>query len=246
MRLLFLIAVAFAGYLIYKLYFQKLMAQGKAGKIKIALIVLGLVFLLAAATGRAPALFAVIGAAMTQAMRLAPLLLKFAPGMAGMFSNQSSAGGSQSESRVRTQSLVMTLNHATGHMNGEIIAGAFAGKLLADLSTEELKQFYHYCEQSDPEAVRILQAYIARERHDWEDAPSDQAQDASQLPAGDLSEREAYDILGLEPGASKEDVVQAHRSLMMQFHPDKGGSNYFASKVNEAKTLLLDNISSES
>jgi len=242
MRLLFLIAVAFAGYLIYKLYFQKLMAQGQAGKIKIALIVLGLAFLVAAATGRAPAIFAVLGAAMTQAMRLAPLLIKFAPGMAGFFGGKTNPSGASSESRIRTQSLVMSLDQVSGRMHGEIISGEFAGRQLADLTTDELKAFYQYCEQHDTEAVRILQAYIARERQDWEDAPSDEAQDASKLPSGELSVRDAFDILGLEPDSSKEQVIQAHRSLMMQFHPDKGGSNYFASKVNEAKTVLLDSM----
>gem|GEM_PF-6852948 len=53
---------------------------------------------------------------------------------------------------------------------------------------------------------------------------------SEQAKLGDgITVREAYDILGLEPGATKDDVTQAHRSLMMQFHPDKGGSNYLAS-----------------
>lgn len=248
MRLLFLIAIAVAGYLIYKLYFQQLLAQGKQGKIKIAMIVLGLIFLIAAVTGRANAAFGIIGAAMTQVMRLAPLLLKFAPNLAQMFGGPAVGPGghsSQSESKVRTKSLVMTLNHATGKMDGEITAGRLEGKRLSDLTTNELKRFYQDCEESDPEAIRILQAYIARERSDWSDAPKDQA-GPNQAKLGDeLTVREAYDILGLEQGASKKQIGQAHKSLMMQFHPDKGGSNYLAAKVNEAKRVLLAHVTDD-
>jgi len=247
MRLIFIIALGVAGYLLYKLYFQKLMAQGKAGKIKIGLIVLGLLLVLAALTGRANALFAIVGAAMTQVMRLAPLLIKFAPGLAKHFGGSMGHGGQAgpSQSRVSTKTLVMTLDHVSGKMDGDLIAGAFAGKRLSELSTEQLKQCYNECLAADPEAIRLLQAYIARERADWEDAPNDQnTSEQAQLGDG-INVREAYDILGLEPGATKSDVRQAHRSLMTQFHPDKGGSNYLASKVNEAKKVLLSHIGEE-
>ena len=245
MRLLFLIAIAVAGFLIYKLYFQQLLAQGKQGKIKIAMIVVGLIFLVAAVTGRANAAFGIIGAAMTQVMRLAPLLIKFAPSLASMFGQSVGPGGTHSQSRVKTKSLIMTLDHATGKMNGEIITGALSGKKLSDLTTNELKRFYQDCAESDPEAIRILQAYIARERTDWEDAPKDQAE-ADQTKIGDtVTVREAYDILGLEQGATRSEISQAHKSLMSQFHPDKGGSNYLASKVNEAKRVLLAHVTDE-
>jgi len=141
MRLLFLIALGVAGWLLYKLYFQKLMAQGKVGKIKIGLIVVGLLLLLATLTGRAPALLGIIGAAMTQVMRLAPILIKFAPSLSKYFGNPFVGGGpgGQTESRVSTKSLVVTLDRVTGQMDGDIIEGTLAGKRLSDLSLEELK-----------------------------------------------------------------------------------------------------------
>lgn len=245
MRLLFIIAVAVAGYLLYKLYFQQLMSQGKAGKIKIAMIVLGLIFLVAALTGRANAIFAVIGAAMTQVMRLAPLLIKFAPGLASQFGSPfaPNSRNAQSSSKVKTDSLIMTLDHATGKMDGEIIKGALAGKRLSDLTTNELKRFYADCLESDQEAIRVLQAYIARERSDWESAPGEESRESEPSRLSDaITVREAYDILGLEQGATRPEIVTAHRSLMKQFHPDKGGSNYLASKVNEAKKVLLAHV----
>jgi hypothetical protein len=54
-----------------------------------------------------------------------------------------------------------------------------------------------------------------------------------------MSRIEALHVLGLQEGASDGDVRAAHRKLILQTHPDKGGSDYLASKINEAKDVLL-------
>lgn len=57
--------------------------------------------------------------------------------------------------------------------------------------------------------------------------------------ASTMTRDEALKVLGLDPGADKADIRAAHHRLIQQIHPDKGGSDYLASKINEAKDVLL-------
>jgi len=159
------------------------------------------------------------------------------PNFGGMFggSGKPSAGKS---SRVRSHFLEMTLDHDTGALSGKIIAGPDAGRSLADFDLPALAAMMA---RFDAESCALLEGYLDRRFPAWRqhaqgDAATGERRAAS---SGKMSNEEAYQILGLQPGASRSDIGQAHRTLMKKLHPDQGGSTYLAARVNEAKDTLL-------
>ncbi|MGB2041330.1 MAG: DnaJ domain-containing protein [Porticoccaceae bacterium] len=137
-------------------------------------------------------------------------------------------------SQFRTRSLVVEINFANRQMNGEILQGDFAGQRLSQLSPEALQQFSAWLKETDRESYVLLQAYLLRSGSSQYSSNDKQPADYS-----DFSTEEAYKILGLENGASTEDVIKAHKRLMQRLHPDRGGSDYLAAKINSAKDKLL-------
>ncbi|XP_015055734.1 mitochondrial import inner membrane translocase subunit TIM14-1 [Solanum pennellii] len=56
-----------------------------------------------------------------------------------------------------------------------------------------------------------------------------------------MTRREAALILGVRESTPADKVREAHRKVMVANHPDAGGSHYLASKINEAKDIMLGN-----
>jgi DnaJ domain len=135
----------------------------------------------------------------------------------------------------------MTLDHDTGEMNGSVLAGAFAGSQLASLDKASLLSILAECHASDPDGVRLLEVYLDRRCPRWRDDARDEVQGWSytQSASGVMTPEEAHRILDLQPGASPDEIRQAHRKLMKKLHPDQGGSTYLAARVNQAKDILL-------
>jgi hypothetical protein len=148
-------------------------------------------------------------------------------------------GGGQTSS-VRAAGLEMHLDHDTGEMDGRVLAGRHQGKRLSELKLGELLEAGEDF-RSDAESSRLLESYLDRAHPGWrDDVHADETVRQSAAPtAGGMDAKEAYQILGLEPGASEAEVREAHRRLMKQVHPDRGGSAALAAKINEAKHRIL-------
>ena len=165
-------------------------------------------------------------------------------GWGGLLPGSWGRGGARrpgSVSRVRSAMIEMELDHDTGTMTGSVLAGGFVGRSLGDLDEPALKQLLGECRAADPDGARLLEPYLDRRFPGWrEDAqPDGHAGIGRPVQAGVMTEQEAYQILGLQPGSTAEDVRRAHRALMMKLHPDQGGTTYLAARINEAKDLLL-------
>ena len=141
-------------------------------------------------------------------------------------------------SRVRSQFLDMSLDHDSGGLEGQIVAGPYAGHSLAEF---DLPQLTAMIPGFDAESVSLLESYLDRRFPAWrQDAQGNTAGGQSRPAAsGKMTDEEAYQILGLQPGAGRADISRAHRALMKKLHPDQGGSTYLAARVNEAKDTLL-------
>jgi hypothetical protein len=138
---------------------------------------------------------------------------------------------------VKTDWLDMELSHASGKMTGRVIQGEFAGEL-DSFTKETLAKLYPYLKTRDEASVRLLEAYLDRRfGAAWRTSP-EFAPPAPSAQSG-MSRQEAFAVLGLSPNASDDDVRAAYHRLMVQNHPDHGGSSYLASKINEARDVLL-------
>lgn len=170
---------------------------------------------------------------------LAFTVLKF--GRLGPWSFESDELGEDNQSSVRSRYIVMTLDHDSGTVEGRVIAGAFRGADLMELGEDDTRLLLREV-ASDPDSLALLETWLDKNRPGWReyfgqaDAP---AGDSGRSSNNANADAEAYEILGLAPGATVAEIREAHRKLMMGVHPDQGGSTYLAARINAAKDRLL-------
>lgn len=145
------------------------------------------------------------------------------------------------QSQVRSAWLEMMLDRGTGQLSGLVIGGPFAGSLLADLSPGDIQALFTQLLANDPEGARLLEAYADQQGIDLDGprAGTQSGGSANTGSSGPMAADEALEVLGLEPGASEEDILAAHKALLKRVHPDQGGSAYLAAKINAARDVLL-------
>ncbi len=197
-------------------------------------LLLGLVLLLALSGRLGWALAAVAGLSpwLMRAIHLHTVFRTLQGRFGAAAGVRAAAGGG---SRIETRFLRMVLDHDSGLLSGHVLAGPSAGRSLSQLSFVEAMELYHFC-AADPQSVQLLEAWLDRTWTDWRKtaAPHQEADGG-----GQMTRQEAWDILGLAPDATPAMIKEAHRRLMIRLHPDHGGSNYLAAKINQAKDLLL-------
>jgi hypothetical protein len=141
-------------------------------------------------------------------------------------------------SHVRSAYLEMELDHDSGTMRGRITAGRHQGEALDRLDVKTLAGLLDEMDEMDEESRALLVAYLDRRDPSWSEyAQGHAAAGRAAASSGKMTEQEAYQILGIEPGASADAITRAHRTLMKKLHPDQGGSTYLAARINEAKEV---------
>ncbi len=214
--------------------------------------------LVAVASGRLSPLFAALAAAVPVVFRLLNLLsllpmiqralhaLGFKTAGAGAGAGAGASGGSTGQSRIRTRYLDMTLDQTTGRMDGTVRDGPFSGERLSALNRAQLARMLEFYHDSDAQSAAVLRAFLERTDPGGQEKGGQSGTGAgagagrASAAAAHLSREEASAILGLNPGADAEAVRAAHRRLMQKLHPDRGGSDYLAARINEAKKTLLE------
>jgi hypothetical protein len=141
-------------------------------------------------------------------------------------------------SAVETAWLRMSLDHDSGAMDGVVLQGPRRGVRLSECGRDDLLALLAELRVQDPEAAELLEAYLDRAQPDWRGTAAPRGEAASSTSSAAMTREEAFRILGLEPGADEQAIRAAHRRLMVKLHPDQGGSNYLAAKINQAKDLL--------
>lgn len=204
----------------------------------VAIVLLGLI-----ATGRVHWLSGLFAAFFVFLQRSLPFALRLFP-FAHQWWRQRSAQtvGGGNKSTVQSDYLRMVLDHDSADMDGDILKGKFAGRKLSQCSKEELIELLDWYASNDEDSFNLLQAYLQRTFGGEFESASGHRDDTSNRGGTDpsqLTEHEALEVLGLESDATDEEIIAAHKKLMQKLHPDRGGSNYLAAKVNQAKDFLL-------
>ncbi|MBT4520817.1 MAG: molecular chaperone DnaJ [Halieaceae bacterium] len=232
-RLILILAVAVVLYIL----FQRVQAappnKRKSEYMKLGLGVAVIVVIGLTVTGRMHWIGAALTGLLVAVRQTLPTLLRLFPMLASLRSQGKPAPGQSST--VETTVLRMHLNHDNGDLQGEVLQGQYQGCDLADMDKQQLTELLAYCRDEDAESLQLLDSYLARRFSG--DGSFDQGQTQVNVNAA-MSRKEALLVLGLGENASTEDIVSAHRKLMQKLHPDRGGNDYLAAKINQAKDLL--------
>lgn len=231
-----LLAIAAAAIAIYYLWRVRSMPPHKqrSGYIKFLLGLMIALVVVLTLTGRMHWVGAAITGAFVFLRQILPWVIRALPFLNKLREQNTQSG----ESSIQTNHLSATLDHGSGHIDGEIIEGPHKGWLLSELSIMQLEDLLTHYQTEDEESAELLEAYIDQRRQQA-DQNTEQQRTANRAASDQSARAEALAILGLDEGSTEEEVVSAHRSLIQKLHPDRGGNDFLAAKINQAKDILL-------
>ena len=232
-----LLAIAAAAIAIYYLWRVRSMPPHKqrSGYIKFLLGLMIALVVVLTLTGRMHWVGAAITGAFVFLRQILPWIIRALPFLNKLREQNTQSG----ESSIQTNHLSATLDHGSGHIDGEIIEGPHKGWLLSELSIMQLEDLLTHYQAEDEESAELLEAYIDQRRQQA-DQNTEQQRTANRAASDQSARAEALAILGLDEGSTEEEVVSAHRSLIQKLHPDRGGNDFLAAKINQAKDILLN------
>jgi hypothetical protein len=204
-------------------------AERKRALLQLAIATLIVLVLIGCFTGRVPLVAGLLAL-------LAPLARwgwRFGLPLAKLWYSRS--GGQAS---FRSHHIVLAVDVRNGRMTGKVTQGPWAGRDLSSLPESELDALRDWLRHRDTKAYYLLSTYL-KARGFIPDNEPEADNHAIRDTRDGLEREEALAILGLKDPLSRDALIQAHRRLMSKLHPDKGGSDYLAARVNLARDLLL-------
>lgn len=174
---------------------------------------------------------------------LAPVFVQLIPALLRRFRAGNIGADTRTQGRtseVRSAWLCMTLDHDSGHMEGEILLGDHSGKFLSELSRAELLSLREA--MNDTDSLRLLDTWLDRSHAGWRNARQHKTEEENTQGHAQvkMTREEALRVLGLTDKADETEIRSAHKQLMQKLHPDSGGSDYLAAVVNRAREVLLE------
>jgi len=165
-----------------------------------------------------------------------PALFRWRAILQGMKNMRGPTPGKNSD--VETAYLRMTLEHDSGVLRGTVLQGMYSGRNLDEMLLDELMDLLRECRVEDPQSAPVLESYLDR-IHGAEWRGSADAAGGTDGGGSGMTSDQAYEVLGLQSGATDDEIREAHHTLLKANHPDRGGSTWLAAQINLAKDLLL-------
>lgn len=190
-------------------------------------VVFGLLLVVLIFSGRLNWLVAMIAAIIPLLPKVFSWALRLWPGIS-MIYKKTQAMKSHDPSRVETNSLIVLTSQSNNTIQISVKSGLHAGKDFSQLELKEILLLLSDYRQQDNESAEWTIKYLTMKYPGWYKKQSES-----------MDLKEAREILSVNENSSHAEIIKAHKKLMQKNHPDRGGSDYIARKINLARDVLI-------